>query len=96
MLKLVPFMAMLAFAGAASAQTVGTLKTPAPANSPDLTAGGVLWACAGATCTAMTDTSTLDDLDMCRGLTRQMGEVTQFAKLNPSTLARCNSVARKI
>lgn len=67
----------------------------APAEAPRAIAGGVVWNCSGADCTAPRGTSR--PTVMCARLVREVGAVTAFvadgAALDAAALERCNAAA---
>ena len=75
---------------AATAYYIATLAQPAGENSA--VAGGVAWACKDNMCVANKGQSR--PMRICRGLSRQFGEVTSFsadgAALPADELAKCN------
>lgn len=100
--------AVLASAIAYTALTFGLTTAPAPATAADgpyytaqlaapaednrTVAGGVAWACEGTTCVANKGTSRPSRI--CRGLSRELGEITGFKvegeELAEDELNRCN------
>ncbi|MEM7780792.1 MAG: hypothetical protein AAF697_10410 [Pseudomonadota bacterium] len=69
-----------------------TATLAAPTDENRAVAGGVAWACQGTTCVANKGTSRPSRV--CRGLSREMGEITSFTAngetLAEDKLARCN------
>ncbi len=69
---------------------IATLATATDENRA--VAGGVAWACEGTTCVANKGTSRPSRI--CRGLAREMGEITTFKvegeEIAEDKLARCN------
>lgn len=63
-----------------------------PTEEDRAVAGGIAWACAGTTCVANKGRSRPSRI--CRGLSREMGEITNFTAngeaLEEDKLARCN------
>lgn len=64
----------------------------APASEARTVAGGVAWYCEGTTCKAAKGTSR--PLRICRGLSREFGQITSFSSqgeaLADDKLAQCN------
>lgn len=78
-----------------AAQNTGPYYTATlaqPAEDNRTVAGGVAWVCEGTTCVANRGTSRPSRI--CRGLARDMGEITAFKvegeELAEDRLARCN------
>lgn len=69
-----------------------TAQLAQPADDTRAIAGGLVWACEGSTCVANKGTSR--PARVCRGLAREVGEITEFrAKgeaLEAEDLAKCN------
>lgn len=63
-----------------------------PADDNRAVAGGVAWACKGTTCVANKGSSR--PMNVCRGLSREMGEIKSFTakgkELKEDKLAKCN------
>ncbi|KWV91141.1 hypothetical protein [Erythrobacter sp. YT30] len=63
-----------------------------PTDENRAVAGGVAWACKGTTCVANKGTSR--PIRMCRGLSKELGEVASFTakgkELEAGKLAKCN------
>ncbi len=63
-----------------------------PAEDDRAIAGGIAWACKGTTCVANKGSSR--PARICRGLAREMGEITEFRAdgeaLEAKQIARCN------
>src|ERR1700737_198219 len=99
MIKISVFFAAMAFAGAvagsvaADSPVTATLQTPL-AKSTEPVAGGAVFGCKADTCVAESDTSSLDDLRMCRDLAREFGTITRFGALDAAGLAKCNLVVK--
>lgn len=84
-------------AAAASQQTYYTASLAAPLAAPQqVILRGVLWNCAGSTCTAARDVSR--DVNVCARLAKKVGPVAGFvtpkATLASDELARCNSAEK--
>lgn len=99
MTKIAMFAAAVAatcsMAGAAMAHDLisSSLQTPITGTA-DVTAGGVVWSCSGATCTVKSDDlGDFDALDACKTIARQYGVVASFTGLDTAGLAKCNRVA---
>jgi hypothetical protein len=69
-----------------------TATLSAPAGEARAVAGGVAWACEGATCVA--SKASARPLRICRGLNRKFGEIAAFKvegeDLAADELAKCN------
>ena len=69
-----------------------TAELAAPASEARTVAGGVAWLCEGTKCVAAKGTSR--PMRICRGLSREFGEVTSFTAegeaLAEDRLAKCN------
>ena len=67
-------------------------KLAKPTEENRAVAGGVAWACEGTTCVANKGTSR--PLRICRGLAREMGEISEFKvegeAIESEKLDRCN------
>jgi hypothetical protein len=99
MTKIATFMTAMAaacsLAGAAMADgpISATLQTPMT-SATELNAGGVVWACQGATCTVQSNDLTLfDPLDACKSIARDYGVISSFGGMSAVNLAKCNRVA---
>lgn len=79
-----------AYAAASGPHYVAELA--APAKEARTVAAGVAWFCEGTTCKAGKGTSR--DVRICRGLAKELGEVTSFTARNEALpaaeLAQCN------
>ena len=77
---------------AASSGAYYTAELAAPASEARTVASGVAWSCKGTTCVANKGTSR--PLRICRGLSREFGEVVSFTakgkQLAEERLAKCN------
>ncbi len=77
---------------AASSGPYYVAELAAPASEARTVASGVAWFCEGTTCKAAKGTSR--PLRICRGLSREFGEVTSFSSkgetLAEDKLAKCN------
>ncbi len=96
MIKISAFLAVMALAGPALADTApltATLKTTP--KTWDVVTGGVVWDCKSNVCTAASDVSGLSGSEVCSGLARKFGEVTKFEGLDAGALTACNSYAKK-
>lgn len=69
-----------------------TAELAQPAQDNRAVAGGVAWACKGTTCVANKGSSR--PMNVCRGLSREMGEIKSFTakgkELAENKLAKCN------
>lgn len=69
-----------------------TAELTAPAAESRFVEGGVVWYCEGTTCAAAKGTSR--PLNICRKLSREVGQITSFTAkgeaLEAEQLARCN------
>lgn len=76
----------------AQAPAFFTAELAAPATQDRVIAGGMVWRCAGTTCTAARNTAR--PLRICRELQRELGIVQSFAvegvAMGEADLARCN------
>lgn len=77
---------------AAQSSPYYTATLAQPTEDDRAIAGGIAWACAGTTCVANKGTSRPSRI--CRGLSREMGEITNFTAkgkaLDEDDLNRCN------
>jgi len=90
----------LSFAGAAYAdgKVSATLKTPVPAKTRVMASGAVFY-CEGTSCVASSTQPRTASTAGCKGLVKEVGEVTAFGTaqkaISAEDLAACNSVASK-
>jgi hypothetical protein len=96
MIKLATLAAVLAFAGAASAQTSISATLKAPAKTDQVVTAGVIWDCDKDVCILASDPSGISKNEMCGGLAKKLGPVAKFDGLNDDGLAKCNAVAKKV
>jgi len=85
----------LAFAGAsvaADGKIVATLKTPVTAKTK-VVAGGAVFYCEGETCVAPAAPSRTNTTKGCKALTKEVGEITAFGRLDAADLAKCAPAA---
>ena len=82
---------------AAFNNVVVKLATPVAQASNDVIAAGVVWDCAGDTCSSVMDRKTASVRD-CRQVARTLGPVVSFSvgatSLDAAGLAACNAPAR--
>lgn len=96
MIKFAVIAAVLALAGAASAQTSISATLKAPAKTDQVVSGGVIWDCDKDVCTLNSDPSGISKNEMCGGLAKKVGPIAKFDGLAEDGLAKCNAVAKKV
>ena len=70
-----------------------------PSHATGFVGSNIIWDCNDSGCHSTSDTSSGDELSECRGVARQVGQLTSFTggkeALSAERLARCNQAARK-
>jgi hypothetical protein len=88
----------LSFAGASAAadRIVAQLESPVAAKTK-IVAGGAVWTCDGASCSAVAQSSRSTSVRACQSLAKEVGRVTTFgAERGPfaaEKLSECNTAA---
>ncbi len=78
-------------AGVAYAKTAVTATLAAPYAQDQVIASGVVWTCAGDSCTAKLERA--PTARVCMELAREVGQITAFGSLSAEDIARCNTRA---
>ena len=99
MMKKLLALTLLAIAASAGAQTaagVATLERRSTTTEP-LVVNGMLWRCAGSTCTGPASGDRFGDLRTCKELARKVGAVATFSSrrgaLSAEDAVKCNARA---
>jgi hypothetical protein len=91
--------ALAAFALPAFAGAPWTAIPVQASTKTAIVAGSVIWDCNASGCHTTSDTAAADSLSACRGLAKEVGELTTFSSdgqaYAAARMARCNAVAPK-
>lgn len=91
--------ALAAFAAPAFAGAPWTATPVQPSTKTNIVTGSVIWDCGASGCHTTSDTSTVDSLSACRGLAREIGELSAFSFdggiYSAARLSHCNQVVAK-
>ena len=77
--------------GVAYAKTAVTATLAAPTTQSSVIASGVVWTCAGDSCSAKLERA--PSARVCMELAREVGQITAFGSLSAADVARCNTRA---
>ena len=69
-----------------------------PSKATGFVGSNLIWDCAASGCHSVSDTSNGEDASECRGVARQVGQLTAFTgrkAFDADKLAKCNQAARK-